>query len=103
VATEPASLGFKQHLGIAFTGLAGHYLIPTLGDFPKAWRSSIEGKTDRIKNCRLSRAGRTGQGKYAIGYIFGIGKVYDPFTIEGVEVLKSQFKYLHDGKTTGRH
>src|SRR6056297_996765 len=60
VAAEPASLGFKEYLGIAFTGLAGHYLIPALGDFPKAWRSAIKCQTDGIKNCRLARTGGTG-------------------------------------------
>ena len=96
VTAESTSLGFKEYLGVAFTGLAGHYFIPALGYFPKAGRGSIQGQTDGIKNCRLARTGRTGQSKDAVGYIFGIGEVYDPFSIEGVEVFKSEFKYLHD-------
>ena len=96
MAKESASLGFKEYLGVAFTSLAGQDLIPALGDFSKTWRSSIEGQTDSIKNYRLARTGRTGQGKDPVGYIFGIGEVYDPFTIKGVKVLKSEFKYLYN-------
>ena len=96
VTAESAGLGFKQHLCIAFTSLAGHNLISALGDFSKAGCGSIECQTDGIKNGRLARTGWTGQGKDSIGYIFGVGKIYDPFAIEGVEVLKSQFKYLHN-------
>ena len=96
MANEPTGLGFKEYLGTAFSGLAGHYLIPTLGDFSKARFSSIKGQTNGIKNRRFTRTIRTRQSKDAVGYIFWVSEIYYLFTGERVEVIKSEFKYLHN-------
>ncbi|CAK0782319.1 hypothetical protein CCP4SC76_890001 [Gammaproteobacteria bacterium] len=95
MTTIASALGLESHFGKAFSGLAGHNLIATLGDFIEAGRTTVKGQADGIKEGRLPSASRTRNGKDSIGRKGRMRKVNLPFTQQRVEIFESYLQYPH--------